>query len=104
MLCTKVFLTLFNRFIVAMGNNLDVFYNARQCHQCIFPCIRTCTYAGKPVWYNFDGMESVQPLVQLYRAHSGRRIKKFTGTLEELNYNEEISQQLQKGDDLFIMV
>ena len=47
--------------IKTMGNKIDCCYNTRWSYQCIFPCIRFCTYTGRRVWYNYDGSEMVQP-------------------------------------------
>ena len=43
--------------VLAMGNSVDCCYNSRWSYQCIFPCIRFCTYSGRRVFYNYDGME-----------------------------------------------
>ena len=79
-----------------MGNQIDCCYSTRQYNQCLFPCIRTCSYSNRRVFYNFDGLESVQPLIDIYFPKKGT-ITKFPGGLDELREDEEIARALAKG-------
>lgn len=81
-----------------MGNSVDCCYNMRWSYQCIFPCIRFCTYTGRRVWYNFDGMEQVQPLVHLYHPEN-RVIHSFPDDIYGINDHEYIKNQLESGLD-----
>ncbi|XP_015776727.1 PREDICTED: L-gulonolactone oxidase-like [Acropora digitifera] len=81
-----------------MGNRLDCCYNMRWSYQCIFPCIRFCTYTGRRVWYNFDGMEQVQPLVHLYHPEN-RTINSFPEEFYGIHDHEDIKKQLATGLD-----
>ncbi|XP_072037566.1 L-gulono-1,4-lactone dehydrogenase-like [Amphiura filiformis] len=46
---------------------VDCCFGLRPCHQCIFPCIKKCGYANRTVFYNYDGTESVEPLVDYFK-------------------------------------
>ncbi|XP_068707083.1 L-gulonolactone oxidase-like [Montipora foliosa] len=79
-----------------MGNQVDCCYNARWSYQCIFPCIRFCTYTGRRVWYNYDGMEKVQPLVHLYHPQPAP-INSFPEDLHGINDHADIAAELKSG-------
>ena len=79
-----------------MGNQVDCCYNARWSYQCVFPCIRFCTYTGRRVWYNYDGMEKVQPLVHLYQPQPAP-IHSFPDNLHGINDDADIAAELKSG-------
>lgn len=81
-----------------MGNSVDCCYATRQYNQCVFPCIRTCSYTNRRVWYNFDGLESVQPLIDIFKPQR-RRIYKFPDTLVGISDDAEIAESLKSGLD-----
>ncbi|XP_022806297.1 uncharacterized protein LOC111343392 [Stylophora pistillata] len=77
-----------------MGNSVDCYYNSRWTYQCIFPCIRFCTYTGRRVFYNYDGTEKVQPLVDIYHPQKGP-VHRLPGTFIGIDDDPEIKDQLQ---------
>lgn len=79
-----------------MGNTLDCFYTTRQYNQCFFPCIRCCSYSHRRIFYNFDGMEMVQPLVHFYFPKKSV-VRKFPGELESCAEEEELEQIIKNG-------
>ena len=79
-----------------MGNRMDCCYNMRWSYQCIFPCIRFCTYTGRRVWYNFDGMEQVQPLVYLYHPEN-ETIHSLPEEIYGISDDDDIKNQLDAG-------
>lgn len=82
-----------------MGNSVDCCYTTRQYNQCCFPCIRTCSYTSRRVWYNYDGLESVQPLIDVIKPE-GRVIHKFPITLADITEDHEIANALVSGIQL----
>ncbi|XP_041485514.1 L-gulono-1,4-lactone dehydrogenase-like [Lytechinus variegatus] len=48
-------------------NIVDCCSGVRSCNQFVFPCIRCCSYGNRRVFYNYDGTETVQPLVDYFR-------------------------------------
>ncbi|XP_071483418.1 uncharacterized protein [Diadema antillarum] len=48
-------------------NIVDCCSGVRSCNQFVFPCIRCCSYGNRPVFYNYDGTETVQPLVDYFK-------------------------------------
>ncbi|CAH3196278.1 unnamed protein product [Porites evermanni] len=81
-----------------MGNSVDCCYTTRQYNQCYFPCIRTCSHTSRRVWYNYDGLESVQPLIDVIKPE-GRVIHKFPTTLADITEDHEIANALASGLD-----
>ena len=79
-----------------MGNSIDCCYTTRQYNQCFFPCIRTCSYTNRRVWYNYDGLESVQPLIDIIKPERGL-IRKFPRTLVDISKDHEIANALSSG-------
>ena len=82
-----------------MGNSVDCCYTTRQYNQCYFPCIRTFSYTSRRVWYNYDGLESVQPLIDVIKPE-GRVIHKFPTTLADITEDHEIANALASGIQL----
>lgn len=82
-----------------MGNSVDCCYTTRQYNQCYFPCIRTCSYTSRRVWYNYDGLESVQPLIDVIKPE-GRVIHKFPTRLADITEDHEIAKALASGIQL----
>ena len=80
-----------------MGNSVDCCYSTRQYNQCLFPCIRTCSYTNRRLWYNYDGLESVQPLIDIFKPQK-RRIYKFPDTLVGISDDVEIAESLKSGN------
>ncbi|XP_038061939.1 uncharacterized protein LOC119732483 [Patiria miniata] len=46
---------------------VDCCFGLRPCHQAVFPCIRSCSYGDRKVFYNYDGTETVEPLVDYFK-------------------------------------
>ncbi|XP_071808915.1 L-gulono-1,4-lactone dehydrogenase-like [Asterias amurensis] len=46
---------------------VDCCFGMRPCHQAVFPCIRSCSYGDRKVFYNYDGTETVEPLVDYFK-------------------------------------
>ena len=82
-----------------MGNSVDCCYTTRQYNQCLFPCIRSCSYTNRRVWYNYDGLESVQPLIDIFKPERCV-IRKFPRTLVGINEDREIDSALKSGNDV----
>ena len=82
-----------------MGNSVDCCYTTRQYNQCLFPCIRTCSYTNRRVWYNYDGLESVQPLIDVITPQRGV-IHKLPGTLVDISDDHEIANATKSGKAL----
>ena len=82
-----------------MGNSVDCCYTTRQYNQCLFPCIRSCSYTSRRVWYNYDGLESVQPLIDIIKPERCI-IHKFPRTLVDINEDREINSALKSGNDV----
>ena len=80
-----------------MGNSVDCCYTTRQYNQCLFPCIRSCSYTSRRVWYNYDGLESVQPLIDIFKPERCV-IRKFPRTLVGINEDREIDSALKSGN------
>ena len=85
--------------IKTMGNKIDCCYNTRWSYQCIFPCIRFCTYTGRRVWYNYDGSEMVQPLVHLYHPKA-RSVNSLPEALHGIDDDEDIMHQVEQSSGL----
>ena len=98
-LFSTTFLFLFSR-VLTMGNSLDCCYNSRWSYQCIFPCIRFCTYSGRRVFYNFDGMEKVQPLVHIYHPRN-ERVHRFPEAFYGIDDDDDIKNQMQSHDGVY---
>lgn len=81
-----------------MGNSIDCCYATRQYNQCFFPCIRSCSYTTRRVWYNYDGLETVQPLIDIIKPEKGV-IRKFPKSLADINTDREIASKLAIGLD-----
>ena len=79
-----------------MGNSIDCCYATRQYNQCFFPCIRSCSYTTRRVWYNYDGLETVQPLIDIIKPEKGV-IRKFPKSLADINTDREIASELAIG-------
>nr|XP_058941066.1 L-gulonolactone oxidase-like [Pocillopora verrucosa] len=82
-----------------MGNSVDCCYNSRWSYQCIFPCIRFCTYTGRRVFYNYDGMEKVQPLVHIYHPRNGR-VHSLPDALYGIDDDDDIQNQIKSHKGL----
>lgn len=82
-----------------MGNKIDCCYNTRWSYQCIFPCIRFCTYTGRRVWYNYDGSEIVQPLVHLYHPQA-TRVNSLPEAFHGIDDDEDIMHQMEQSGGL----
>lgn len=85
--------------IKTMGNKMDCCYNTRWSYQCIFPCIRFCTYTGRRVWYNYDGSEMVQPLVHLYHPQA-TRVNSLPEAFHGIDDDEDIMHQMEQSGGL----
>ena len=83
-----------------MGNSVDCCYNSRWSYQCIFPCIRYCTYSGRRVFYNFDGTEKVQPLVYIYHPQD-ELVHCFLEALYGIDDDDDIKNQMQSHDGVY---
>ena len=83
-----------------MGNSVDCCYNSRWSYQCIFPCIRYCTYSGRRVFYNFDGTEKVQPLVYIYHPQD-ELVHCFPEALYGIDDDDDIKNQMQSHDGVY---
>ena len=81
-ICTQsVSLVVYYMFLLSSGTMLkslyqnlanacsmvDCCFGMRPCHQAIFPCIRSCSYGDRKVFYNYDGTETVEPLVDYFK-------------------------------------
>ena len=82
--------------IFIMGNSIDCCYATRQYNQCFFPCIRSCSYTTRRVWYNYDGLETVQPLIDIVKPEKGV-IWKFPKSSADINADKEIASALALG-------
>jgi len=51
------------------------------------------------VWYNYDGLESVQPLIDIIKPERSV-IRKFPRTLVDINEDREIDSALKSGKDV----
>ena len=51
------------------------------------------------MWYNYDGLESVQPLIDIIKPDRGV-IHKFPRTLVDINDDREIDNALKSGSDV----
>ena len=51
---------------------VDCCFGLRPCHQAVFPCIRSCSYGDRKVFYNYDGTETVEPLVDYFKPTNGQ--------------------------------
>jgi len=51
------------------------------------------------VWYNYDGLESVQPLIDIIKPER-YVIHKFPRTLVGINEDREIDSALKSGNDV----
>ena len=65
-----------------------------------FPCIRYCTYSGRRVFYNFDGMEKVQPLVHIYHPRN-ERVHRFPEAFYGIDDDDDIKNQMQSHDGVY---
>ena len=83
-----------------MGNSVDCCYTTRQYNQCYFPCIRTCSYTSRRVWYNYDGLESVQPLIDVIKPERGVIHKFPYTTLAQITEDSQIDKALTSGIQL----
>ena len=64
------------------------------------PCIRYCTYSGRRVFYNFDGMEKVQPLVHIYHPRN-ERVHRFPEAFYGIDDDDDIKNQMQSHDGVY---
>lgn len=51
------------------------------------------------MWYNYDGLESVQPLIDIIKPERGV-IHKFPRSLVDVNDDREIENALKSGNDV----
>lgn len=79
-----------------MGNQLDCCYATRGINQCLFPCFRFCNYTNRRVFYNFDGMETIQPLVHFYFP-AKRTVRRFHEELKPCEEDIELGELVKKG-------
>ena len=71
-----------------MGNSIDCCYATRQYNQCFFPCIWSCLYTTRRVWYHDYGLETVQPLIDIFEPKKSV-IWKFPKSLVDINTAEK---------------
>ena len=86
--------------VLAMGNSVDCCYNSRWSYQCIFPCIRFCTYTGRRVFYNYDGMEKVQPLVHIYHPRN-ERVHSLPDAFYGIDDDDDIQNQIKSHKGVY---
>ena len=83
-----------------MRNSVDCCYNSRWSYQCIFPCIRFCTYTGRRVFYNYNGMEKVQPLVHIYHPRN-KRVHSLPKAINGIDDDVDIQSQMQRHNGVY---
>ena len=55
------------------------------------------------MWYNYDGLESVQPLIDIIKPERCI-IHKFPRTLVDINEDREINSALKSGNDVITSI